>query len=124
MAVVRWTNLLCGVSLVLAALVFLILLPNSLADYAREPEDVWLSLLWIGLLGSLAALCFANARLTNNPTRYGWRAVANSVAVLVLAVLLVFGRGDPALVLLVAVCALGPLAGLVGAWRYSQVPQT
>jgi len=81
-------------------------------------------LLWVGLLGSLAALCFANARGANKPTRYGWRAVANSVAVLVLAVLLVFGRGDPAIIPLIAVCALGPLAGLVGAWRYSQVPQT
>jgi EamA domain-containing membrane protein RarD len=123
MAVVRWTNLLCGVSLVLAALVFLIFLPNNLADYTREPEDVWLSLLWIGLLGSLAVLCFANARRAIKPTRYGWRAAANSVAVLVLGVLLAFGRGDPAIIPVIAVCALGPLAGLVGAWRNSQVPQ-
>lgn len=123
MAIVRWTNLICGVALVLAALGFLISLPGNLADHAREPEDIWLSAFWLGLIGLLAALCFTNARPSNRPVRFGWRTLANFVAVIALAVLFVIGRDDPAVPPLLALCAVGPLAALLRAIRRSQVPQ-
>jgi CHASE2 domain-containing sensor protein len=121
MAVVRWTNLICGALLVIAALGFVVFVPSNLADYAREPEDVWLGGIWIGSLGLLAALCFANAWRSNRPPRFGWRIFANLVAVIALAVLLVLGRDDPAVPPLLALCALGPVVALVGAWRHSRV---
>ena len=121
MAVVRWTNLICGALLVVAALGFLIFLPDNVPDYAREPEDVWLGGLWVGLLGLLAALCFVNARRSNERPQVGWLTLANLVAVLALITLLVLGRDDPAVPPLLALCALGPVAALVGAWRQSQV---
>jgi hypothetical protein len=121
MAVVRWANLICGALLVIAALGFLVFVPGNLADYTREPEDVWLGGVWVGLLGLLAALCFANAWRPNRPPRFGWRTFANLVAVIALAVLLVLGRDDPAIPPLLALCALGPVVALVGAWRHSRV---
>jgi hypothetical protein len=124
MAVVRRTNLVCGAVLVLVALGFVIYLPGNLADYAREPEDVWLSAFWLGLIGLLAALCFTNARRSNRPARFDWRTLANLVAVTSLAVLFVIGRDDPAGLLLLALCALGPLAALVGTWRHWRLPQS
>jgi hypothetical protein len=123
MAVVRWTNLICGAALVIAAVGFLVFLPDNVSEYAREPEDVWLSGFWVGLLGLLAALCFANARQSSRPEGFSWRTLANFVAFIALAGLFVIGRDDPALPPLLALCALGPLAALVGAWRHSQVTQ-
>ena len=123
MALVRWTNLICGALLVVAALGFLIFFPDNLADYAREPEDVWLNGFWVGLLGLFAALCFTNAWPSNSPPRFGWRTLANLAAVLALAVLLVLGLDDAALPPLLALCALGPVAALVGAWRHPHVQQ-
>jgi hypothetical protein len=123
MAVVRWTNLICGATLVIAALGFLVFLPGNVSEYAREPEDVWLSGCWVGLLGLLAALCFTNARRSSSPEGFSWRTLANLVTVIALAGLFVIGRDDPAVPPLLALCALGPLAALVGAWRHSRVPQ-
>ena len=40
MAIERWTNLICGVLLVVAALAFLVFLPENVAEYAGEPEEV------------------------------------------------------------------------------------
>jgi peptidoglycan/LPS O-acetylase OafA/YrhL len=121
MAVVRWTNLICGALLVLAALGFLTFLPDSVANYSREPEDLWLSGLWIGLLGLLAGLCFVNAWRSNGRPRVGWRLLANLVAVFGLATLFILGRDDPTVPPLLALAALGPVVALVGAWRQSQV---
>jgi len=123
MTAVRWTNLICGTLLVIVALAFLVFLPGNIANYAREPEDVWLDGIWIGLLGLLAVLCFANARRSNKPPRFGWRTLSNSVAVIALAVLLVVGRDDPTVPPLLALCAFGPLAALLDAWRDSRVKQ-
>jgi hypothetical protein len=117
---VRWTNVICGALLVVAALGFLIFLPDNVADYAREPEDVWLGGFWIGSLGLLAALCFANAWRSNRPPQVGWRTYANLVAAIALAALLVFGRDDATVPPLVALCALGPVTALVGAWLQSR----
>lgn len=117
MGISRWINLLCGAALVFAALAFLIFVPGNISDYAREPEDVWLGLLWVCLLSSLAALCFTNAR----DARYGWRKLANFVAVILLAGLLAIGSNDPAVLPLIALCAFGPLTALVSEWRHSRV---
>jgi hypothetical protein len=121
MAVVRWTNVICGGLLVIAALAFVVFVPGNISNFAGEPEDVWLGGFWIGSLGLLAALCFANAWRANGTPRFGWRISANVVAIAVLAVLLVFGRNDPAVPPLLALCALGPIVALVGAWRGSRV---
>jgi CHASE2 domain-containing sensor protein len=123
MAIVRWTNLICGGLLSVAALGFLLLLPGSIADIAQEPEDVWLGGFWIALLGLLTALCFANAWRSNEPPQVGWRMVANFVTVIALAALLVLGANDPAVPPLLVLCALGPVAALLGAWRQSRVQQ-
>lgn len=101
----------------MAALGFLIFLPENVADYAREPEDVWLSGIWIGLLGLLAALCFVNAWRSNGRPQVGWLTLANLLAVVALLALLVLGRDDLTFPPLLAFCTLGPLAALVGAWR-------
>jgi hypothetical protein len=114
MAVVRWTNLICGALLVIAALVALVFLPDSIAGYAREPEDAWLGAFWIGLLGMLAALCFANAARSKSPPQFDWRTMANLAAVIALALLFVLGRDDPAAIPLLVLCALGPVAALLG----------
>jgi hypothetical protein len=124
MAVVRCTNLICGVALIFAALGFLVFLPDDIVDFARQPEDFWLGAFWFGLICLLAALCFTNARLSNGLPRFGWRALANFVAIMVLAGLLVIGHDDPAVPPLLALGALGPVAALVGAWRHSRVRQT
>jgi hypothetical protein len=121
MVVMRWTNIICGALLVVAALGFIIFLPDNVADYAREPEDVWLGVFWIGLLGLLATLCFANAWRTNEQPLAGWLVSANLVVVTLLAMLLVVGRDDPAVLPLLALCALGPVVALVGAWRHRRV---
>lgn len=121
---VRWTNLICAALLIVAALGFLLFLPENIADYAREPEDVWLGSYWIAGLSLLAALCFANARRAARPPRSGWLTVANLAAVSCLALLLLLGREDPALVPLVAVCVLGPVVALIGIWRVSPVEQS
>src|SRR5690349_379508 len=113
MAVVRWTNLMCGALLIIVALGFLLFLPDDLADYAREPEDVWLGSFWIGLLGLLAALCFANAWRSNARAHAGWLWFANLGVIIALSVLLVLGRADPAVPPLLALCALGPFVALV-----------
>ena len=123
MAVVRWTNLICGGALLLAALGFLTFLPGNVADYAREPEDVWLSGFWVGLLGLLATLCFTNARRSNKPVGFGWCVLANLAAIILLTVLVVVGRDDPAVAPLLVICGVGPLTVLVGTWRHSEVPQ-
>ena len=123
MAIVRWTNLICGALLVVAALGFVVFVPGDLADYAREPEDVWLGGFWVGSLGLLAALCFANAWRSNSQPRFGWRTLANLAAVIALAVPLVLGRDDAAVPPLLVLCALGPFVALVGAWRLLGVSQ-
>jgi len=123
MLVVRWTNLICGALLLIAALGFLAFVPGNLADYVREPEDVWLGGFWVGLLGLLAALCFTNAWRSKSAFRFGWLTLANLVAVLALALLLLLGRDDPAVPPLLALCSLGPVAALVGAWRHLRVQQ-
>jgi hypothetical protein len=113
--VVRWTNGICGALLVIAALGFLTFLPGNIADCAREPEDAWLAGFWIALLGLLAALCFTNVvRATASPR---WRILANAAAVIALAALLLLGHDDPTVPPLLALCALGPLAALVGSFR-------
>jgi hypothetical protein len=61
MSVLRWTNIVCGFLFVLAAGGFLLFLSDNIHDYSREPEDVWLGLGWIAVLGFLALLCFVNA---------------------------------------------------------------
>ena len=123
MAAARWTNLICGMLLVVVALAFLVFLPGDTANYGQEPEDVWLGRIWTGLLGLLAALCFANARQSNRRPRFGWRTLSNSIAVIALAVLLFFGRHDPAVPPLLGLCALGPLTALLGTWLDSHVQQ-
>ena len=111
-------NGICGALLVIAALGFLTFLPANIADYAREPEDVWLGGFWIALLGSLAALCFTNAmRSTALPW---WRILANVAVVIALAALLLLGHDDPTVPPLLALCALGPLAALVGSSRSAE----
>ena len=120
----RWTNLICATLLVVAALGVLIFLPGNLADYAREPEDVWLSEFWIGVFGLLAALCVANPWRSNRLSQLGWHMIAKVVVVVVLAVLLILGRDDPTLPPLLALCALGPVTALVGgAWLKMRAEQ-
>lgn len=121
--VVRWTNLICGVLLIIAAIGFFIFLPDSVADYAREPEDVWLGGLWVALLVLLATLCFVNAWRSNGRPQVGRLTLANLATVIALIVLLVLGRDDPTVAPLLALCASGPLAALVGAWRQLRVTQ-
>ncbi|HET7576921.1 MAG TPA: hypothetical protein VFK19_10225 [Sphingomicrobium sp.] len=121
MAVVRWTNLICGALLVVAAFGFLVFLPSNLADYAQEPEDVWLIGTWIGLLCLFAALCFANGWRSHGSAWERWKTTANLVAVIALAALLLLARADPTVPPLLGLCALGPLAALLGRWQQLRV---
>jgi len=110
MAVVRWTNLICGALLVIAARGFVVFVPGNLADYVREPEDVWLGGFWVSLLGLLAALCLTNAWRANRTPRFVW-IIANLVVVVALTVLLLLGRDDPAVPPLL-VCVLSARSSL------------
>lgn len=125
MAVVRWSNGISGALLVVVALAFLAFLPEDIADYAREPEDVWGSGISIIILGLVAALCFANA--TNPAPLPQWRIIANWAVVIVMTVLIVLSAiiaWDLAGVLLFALCALGPAAALVGGRQTSRVQRS
>jgi len=62
MRTLRGLIMICGALLTLGALGFLIFLPDSLRDYSREPEDVWLQTGWAILLGLLAVSCFIAVR--------------------------------------------------------------
>lgn len=112
MAVARWMNLICGALLLFVALGFLLLLPRDIADRAREPEDLWLSAFWIGLIGFLAALSFANAWQSNGARHRRWRKLANLLALVVLTVLVMLGHDDATIVPIVALAAFGPVAAL------------
>ncbi|WP_028969673.1 hypothetical protein [Sphingomonas sp. URHD0057] len=114
MAVIRLANILCGTLLFLGALVAVGFLPDKLISYSQEPEDVWAIGLTAVLCGSFAALCLANASRSN--ARFGWRTPTNLVAVIALAVLFVLGRDDRTVPPLLTLCAVGPVAALIGAW--------
>ncbi len=108
--------MISGALLLFGALAFLLNFAGSLATYARESEDVWLSGLWFGLLALTAALCFANAKRRVVPSK--WVAFANVVLVLALAALLIAGRDDPTVPPLLLLCAAGPLTAILATWHH------
>jgi O-antigen/teichoic acid export membrane protein len=115
-ALVRWTNLICGWLIILVALGFLIFLPGAVTDYEREPEDVWIRLSWLALSGLISALCFLNARSARAGAVGGasWGLVwANGIFVAG-AIILLIADDDPALLLLLIPFVLGPAVAL--AW--------
>lgn len=122
MSIVRWINVIYGVSLVLVTLIFLGFLPGNVAGYDREPEDLWLGLIWISLLCVLASLCFINACRLGKSAGFGWLTLSNLAVVTLLTLLLAIGRNDPAVPPILALCALGPVATLIGIWRISRAP--
>lgn len=119
MALVRWTNLISAWLIIVVALGFLIFLPGDVADYEREPEDVWLGIYWIGVSVLIAALCFANARKARSGALRGarwWLIVCNAVVVAGAIILFIADRliadGDPALLPLLIPFVLGPAVAL------------
>jgi hypothetical protein len=66
MTAVRCFNGLSGLLLILAALAFLAFFPENLADYASEPEDVWL--ISASLMPRARRLCLAGALLRTGPS--------------------------------------------------------
>lgn len=61
MTLLRWLIGAFGTVALLGALGFLLFLPESIAEYAREPEDVWLQTAWAVVLVLLSGACFWNA---------------------------------------------------------------
>lgn len=100
MRLVRLYNLICGIFLGFAALAFLASALMGLARYAEEPEDVWLSTIWIVLLVTLAGLCFSNAYRSTELTILSWHTAANLIAVLAMGSILIVGQRDPTVVVL------------------------
>lgn len=109
MAAWRWINVICGALLAAAAVVSLIALATSYADASFE--DVWLSAIWLCILGPLVALCLANAAL-RKPRRSHWLVFSNGLALVTLIAVLVIGRKDPALVMIAVFCCIGPASAL------------
>jgi len=106
--------MICGVLLAVVAIGVLIFLPDQMANYAVEPEDVELSVFWVAFNVAIAALCFANWARPALRRPFGWRFYANAAAVLVAAGLLFVGRHDPAVLPLMAPALLGPVLALLG----------
>ncbi|WP_294011847.1 hypothetical protein [Sphingomonas sp.] len=126
LAFVRIANWTGGALVVLTALVFLLFLPENIADYAREPEDVWLSVWWIGGRCLLAALCFVNAiRARKAETLVvNWLIAVNVVVLVGLVTLKALDTAygsydDPLLTLVVALCALGPASAVFSSLQTS-----
>ena len=125
MAFARIANFTGGALIVLTAVVFLIFLPENIADYAREPEDVWVSAWWIGGLCLLAALSFVNASRAQKPETLAvnWLIAANLVALIGLVTLKALdnahGYDDALLTLIVALCALGPASAVFASLQSS-----
>ena len=120
MAFARIANSIGGTLLVVAAFGFLIFLPENIADYAREPEDVWLGVSWIVGLSLLAVLCFVNAAHARKPGTAARRRLTavNSAVLFGLLTLqaadLAYGDYyDPILTMLLALCVLGPTSAIV-----------
>ena len=61
MKALRWLLIFCGTLLMLGALYFLAFLPESVREYTREPEDIWLQGGWALSFGLLSALSFWTA---------------------------------------------------------------
>jgi hypothetical protein len=115
--IANWTG---GALLVVAALGFLIFLPEAISDYTREPEDVWAIIGWTAVLCLLAALCFVNA-VKVSKTGSGairWLTAINVAVLIALGALKAFDTAyglydDPVLTALVALCALGPASAVI-----------
>jgi len=117
----RIANWTCGVLVFLVAVGFLQFLPDSIANYEREPEDVWLGVWWIAGLCFVAGLCVVNAVRARHPKSVGvpWLMDINVIVLLGLVALkafdVVYGAyDDPALSMILYLCALGPLS-VIGA---------
>ena len=126
MGLARIANWTCGALLLLAIFGFLVFLPENIADYAREPEDVWLSVGWIIGLSLLAALCFVNAARALKPetTAVTWLTAGNVAVLIALGTLKALDTAygaydDPVLTALIALCALGPASALAAALQVS-----
>lgn len=117
MSLVRWTNLICGWLIILFAVGFLVFLPWAVADYDREPEDVWIGLSWIALSGFIATLCFVNARDSRTGGAVGarWWLIVSNAGVLAGAIILLMAGNNPVLLPLLIPFVLGPAVAL--AWE-------
>ena len=123
----RIANWSAAALLVLAVLGFLFSISEAVADYDREPEDLWIILDWIAGLCLLTVLCLVNAaRARRTETAADNRLTAINVIVLIGLIILKaldtsIGNDDPVLTALVALCALGPAAAVIAALQVSFV---
>lgn len=118
MAVVRWVNFFCGSLLALTALMFLAALISNLPEYSVEPEDVWLSGLWMSFTGFLAGLCLTNGFHDKSPS--SWLSIANGAALLVCGALQVLARDNAVTIVLLPLCAIGPGVALLASYFRAQ----
>lgn len=112
MPISRWINRTCAVLLVLAAAGFVMWLPDLIENYEAAPGYAWIGGTWVLIFAALATLCFSNGFALGRPSEI--RMIANQAAILILAVLIVLAWEDTAAVLVLMLCALGPVTALAG----------
>ncbi|MBX9461079.1 MAG: hypothetical protein KL785_08315 [Brevundimonas sp.] len=113
--VMRTANIVELVMLLLGASASLLFLPDAVADYSGEPEDVWLLSFWLIFCIGLGSLCAWNA--LSGPSQMvsnrGALLISNWTAIILLAPVVLAGIGDTVLLIIGAVAAMGPVTQLL-----------
>src|SRR5690606_2221683 len=113
--VMRTANIIELGMLLLGAAASLLFLPDAVADYSGEPEDVWLLSFWLIFCIALGSLCAWNAlcgwshMLSNRPVLL----IANWTAIILPVPIGLAGLGDTVLHVIGAAAAMGPITQLL-----------
>ncbi len=113
--VMRTANIIELVMLLVGASASLLFLPDAVADYRGEPEDVWLLSFWLIFCIGLGSLCAWNVLSGRSQmvSNRGALLISNWTAIALSAPLVLAGIGDTVLLLIGAVAAMGPMTQLL-----------
>lgn len=111
----RTANIIELVVLLLGASASLLFLPDAVAQYEREPEDVWLLSFWLTFCLALGSLCLWNALSGRSQAVSNRKAllILNWVALVILAPVFLAGMSDKVVLIIGAVAAVGPITQLL-----------
>lgn len=103
------------VVLLLGASASLLFLPDAVAQYGSEPEDLWLLLFWLTFCYALGSLCVWNALSGRTQVVSNRKAllILNWIALVLLAPVFLGGMSDTVLLVIGAVAAVGPITQLL-----------
>jgi hypothetical protein len=113
--VMRTANIIELMMLLVGASASLLFLPDAVADYRGEPEDVWLLSFWLIFCIGLGSLCAWNVLSGRSQmvSNRGALLISNWTAIALSAPLVLAGIGDTVLLLIGAVAAMGPMTQLL-----------